>query len=211
MCHFVYYNHTERAPYYICQVSYMRRAKRTAAHVTESGQVKKADLIREVAQAMKRPIRPRDVIAAVNEKYGEKVTSPQVSKILRKMGLKRRSRGRRGASANSSGGVSKAERIRQIARELGRSVRPRDIVARMKAEGMPVAPAQVSTVLSAAGFRRKGRKGRRRRMTSAGANSTMSAGQGLDIHALVAAKALVEKLGGVERAEAAISVLKKLQ
>ncbi len=191
----------------------MPRAKRAVANGAESGQVKKADLIREVAQTMERPIRPRDVIAAVSEKYGEKVTSPQVSKILRNMGLKRRSRGRRRAGATSSGGVSKAERIRQIAHELGRSVRPRDIVARMETEGMPVASAQVSTVLSAAGFRRKGRKGRRgrRRMTSAGANSSISAGQGLDLQALVAAKALVEKLGGVERAEAAINVLKKLQ
>jgi hypothetical protein len=39
----------------------------------------------------------------------------------------------------------------------------------------------------------------------------MSFGQGLDVQALVTAKLLVEKVGGLERAEAAISVLKKLQ
>jgi hypothetical protein len=192
----------------------MPRAKKAAANGAASGEMKKADMIREVAQTMKRPIRPRDVIAAVREKHGAKVTSPQVSKILKNMGLKRKSRRRGRAAANGSGGVSKAERIRQIAHEIGRSVRPRDIVARMAAEGTPVAAAQVSTVLAAAklrGRRRRGRRGRRMAGAVAANASTMSFGQGLDVQALVAAKLLVEKVGGLERAEAAISVLKKLQ
>jgi len=193
----------------------MPRAKKAAANGAASGEMTKADMIREAAQTMKRPIRPRDVIAAVREKHGAKVTSPQVSKILAKMGLKRKSRRRGRAAANGSGDLSKAERIRQIAKELGRSVRPRDIVARMAAEGTHVASAQVSTVLRDAGFRRKGRKGRRGRRRMAGAvvasTNAMSFGQGLDVQALVAAKMLIEKVGGLERAEAAISILKKLQ
>jgi arginine repressor len=193
----------------------MPRAKKDAANGAESGQVNKADLIRQTAKTMKRPIRPRDVIASILEKHDEKVTSPQVSKILKQMGLKRKSHRRGRAAANGTGDVSKAERIRQLAREMGPSVRPRDIVARMAADGTPVASAQVSTVLSAAGYRRKVSKGRKGRRRAAGAVSTNSAaisiGHGLDIQALVAAKALIEKVGGVERAEAAISVLKKLQ
>jgi hypothetical protein len=142
------------------------------------------------------------------------VTSPQVSKTLKQAGFKRKGRRRKSAAANGAGDVSKAERIRQLAKAMGKSVRPRDIVATMAKEGVKVASAQVSTVLAAAGYRRKGRKGRkgRRRAATAGTNSiARSAGQSLDIEALVAAKALVAKVGGLDRAEAAISVLKKLQ
>ena len=140
------------------------------------------------------------------------VTSPQVSKTLKQAGFKRKSRRRKGA-ASRAGDVSKAERIRQLAKAMDKPVRPRDIVAAMAKEGVKVASAQVSTVLSQAGYRRKGRKGRRRRaMSAVGANSgARHAGHSLDIEALVAAKALVAKVGGLERAEAAIGVLKKLQ
>ena len=73
--------------------------------------MKKADMIREVAQTMKRPIRPLDVIATVREKHGATVTSPQVSKILKTMGLKRKSR-RRGKRRGrcEQGGADSANR-----------------------------------------------------------------------------------------------------
>jgi arginine repressor len=190
-----------------------RPKKQAAASGTETGQVNKAELIRQTARSMPKPVRPRDIIAALKEK-GVTVTSPQVSKTLKQAGFKRKGRRRKAATANGAGDVSKAERIRQLAKAMGRSVRPRDIVATMAKEGVKVASAQVSTVLSAAGYRRKGRKGRRgrRRAAVAGTNTVArSAGQSLDIEALVAAKALVAKVGGLDRAEAAISVLKKLQ
>jgi arginine repressor len=190
-----------------------RPKKQAAAGGTETGQVNKAELIRQTARSMPKPVRPRDIIAALKDK-GVTVTSPQVSKTLKQAGFKRKGRRRKAAAANGAGDVSKAERIRQLAKAMGKSVRPRDIVATMANEGVKVASAQVSTVLAAAGYRRKGRKGHRgrRRATIAGSNSiARSAGQALDIEALVAAKALVAKVGGLDRAEAAISVLKKLQ
>lgn len=191
-----------------------RPKKQAAAGGAETGQVNKAELIRQTARSMPKPVRPRDIIAALKEK-GVTVTSPQVSKTLKQAGFKRKGRRRKAAAANGAGDVSKAERIRQLAKAMGKSVRPRDIVATMANEGVKVASAQVSTVLAAAGYRRKGRKGRRGRRRGAtigGGNSVArSAGQSLDIEALVAAKALVAKVGGLDRAEAAISVLKKLQ
>jgi hypothetical protein len=102
---------------------------------------------------------------------------------------------------------SKAEMIRQTAKSLGKKVRPRDIIAKLKEKGVEVSHALVSSTLRAAGFRRK-RRGRK-----AGAKSarTPSTANGLNLEALIAAKALIEKVGGVENAEAAISALKKLQ
>jgi 23S rRNA pseudoU1915 N3-methylase RlmH len=194
-------------------VNFMPRPKKQAANGAESGQVNKAELIRQTARSMPKPVRPRDIIAILKAK-GVTVTSPQVSKTLKQAGFKRKGRRRKSAAANGAGDVSKAERIRQLAKAMGKSVRPRDIVATMAKEGVKVASAQVSTVLAAAGYRRKGRKGRkgRRRAATAGTNSiARSAGQSLDIEALVAAKALVAKVGGLDRAEAALSVLKKLQ
>jgi len=104
---------------------------------------------------------------------------------------------------------SRAELIRQTAQSLGRRVRPRDIIAALKDRGVTVSSTLVSKTLAAAGFRRR----RRRRKLGAGAEArqAMSAGGSLNLDALIAAKALIEKVGGVENAQAALSALKKLQ
>ena len=104
---------------------------------------------------------------------------------------------------------SRAEMIRQTAQALGKRVRPRDIIAALKEKGVSVSHTLVSKTLAAAGFRRR----RRRRKPRASANARQAAsGSGpLDLGALIAAKALIEKVGGIENAQAAISVLKKLQ
>jgi arginine repressor len=184
-----------------------RPKKRAAAGDAQSGQVNKAEMIRQTARAMGKTVRPRDIIAALKEK-GIVVTSPQVSKTLKAAGFHRKSRGRKAAAAaNGAAETSKAERIRQVAKALGKKVRPRDIIAELAKEGITVASAQVSTTLRDAGYRRK-RRGRR------GANGAVvakSTGLALDLDALIAAKALIAKVGSLEKAEAAISVLKKLQ
>src|SRR5437763_1242424 len=168
-----------------------RPKKQAAANGAGSGQVNKAELIRQAARSLPRPVRPRDVIAKIKAEHGQTVTSPQVSKILKGLGLKRKSRRRgRRAAANGTGGVSKAERIRQLARAMGKSVRPRDIVAQMAKEGTPVASAQASAVLSRAGYRPRGRNGHRgrkwrRRAMAAATSATRSAAQSLDIKAAV--------------------------
>lgn len=60
----------------------------------------KADLIRQVAGAMPKPVRPRDVVAALADQ-GTSVSSAQVSQVLKSMGLKRRRRGRKPMATNS--------------------------------------------------------------------------------------------------------------
>jgi hypothetical protein len=104
---------------------------------------------------------------------------------------------------------SRAEMIRQTARAIGGKVRPRDIIAALKEKGVAVSSTLVSKTLAAAGFRRR----RRRRKPGAGGNARQAASGGgsLDLGALIAAKALIEKVGGIENAQAAISALKKLQ
>jgi transposase len=103
--------------------------------------------------------------------------------------------------------VNKAERIRQVAKALGKKVRPRDVIAELAKEGVKVSSAQVSKTLSNAGYRRK----RRGKKAAAGTTtSSPSSSNGLNVEALIAAKALIAKVGGVEAAEEAIKVLKKL-
>jgi hypothetical protein len=97
--------------------------------------------------------------------------------------------------------------IRQTAQALGKRVRPRDIIVALKEKGVTVSHTLVSKTLHAAGFRRK----RRRRKAGADALPAKSAGSSLNLDALLAAKALIEKVGGIENAQAAISALKKLQ
>ena len=104
---------------------------------------------------------------------------------------------------------SRAELIRQTAQTLDKPVRPRDIIATLKEKGVTVSRTLVSKTLAAAGFRRR----RRMRRSGAGPNARQasSAGGTLNLDALIAAKALIEKVGGVENAQAALSALKKLQ
>jgi hypothetical protein len=103
---------------------------------------------------------------------------------------------------------SKAEMIRQAAKSLGKKVRPRDIIAKLKEKGVEVSHALVSSTLKAAGFRRK-RRGRK--AGTKAVTKRTAATNGLSLDALIAAKSLIEKVGGIENAELAISALKKLQ
>jgi hypothetical protein len=97
--------------------------------------------------------------------------------------------------------------IRQTAQTLGKRVRPRDIIATLREKGVTVSSTLVSKTLAAAGFRR------RRRRASAGSNArpATSLGRSLNLDALIAAKALIEKVGGLENAQAALSALRRLQ
>jgi hypothetical protein len=104
---------------------------------------------------------------------------------------------------------SRAELIRQTAQSLGRRVRPRDIIATLREKGVTVSSTLVSKTLVAAGFHRRRR--RRKLGARADARQATSGGGSLNLDALIAAKALIEKVGGVENAQAALSALKKLQ
>ena len=93
-----------------------------------------------------------------------------------------------------TGAVSKAERIRQTAKTLGRRVRPREIIAELAKEGVTVSSTLVSKTLAATGFRHR----RRGRKAAAGANSPQatSASGPLDIGALLAAKGSSRRSAG---------------
>jgi arginine repressor len=181
-----------------------RGVKKSAS---KSGEVNKAELIRRTAKAMGKTVRPRDIIAALKEQ-GVTVTSPQVSKTLKAAGFHRRTRGKKAATAvNSAGEPSKAQRIRDVAKTLGKKVRPRDVIAELAKEGVKVSSAQVSMTLRSAGYTRR----RRGKKAAASTAAAPAFGNGLNVEALLAAKALIAKVGGIENAQAAISALKKLQ
>ena len=78
-----------------------RAAKKTAASTNGSAGATKADQIREVAGGMEKPVRPRDVVAALKDR-GVNVSSAQVSTVLLAMGMKKRKRRRRKMAAGST-------------------------------------------------------------------------------------------------------------
>jgi arginine repressor len=172
----------------------------------ESGNLTKAEQIRQTARRMGKTVRPRDIVAALKER-GVVVTGPEVSKTLKRAGFKRKTRGEKAAAATSSaaGQLNKAQRIRDVAKTLGKKFRPMDIIAELAKEGITVTSGQVSSTLSAAGYRRK----RHGKKTTAAA-SHPSSGNGLNLEALIAAKALIAKVGSVEVAQEALAALKKL-
>lgn len=188
----------------------MPRPKKRAAmnDSAEGGKMNKAEMVRQIAKSIGKTVRPRDIVAAMKEK-GVTVSYTQVSKALRTSSFRRKGRRRRPVAENgaaTAGGPTKAERIRQVAKSFGRKFRPRDIIAELAKEGTVVSSAQVSATLRDAGYRR-----RRRGPRGAVAGAASPTGAGLSIEALIAAKALITKVGGIANAEAAISALKKLQ
>jgi len=105
----------------------------------------------------------------------------------------------------SSGRGHKAEAIRGAAQKLGKKVRPRDVIAMLKEQGITVSSAQVSTTLKAMGMR-KVRRGRKPGAVASAASRSDS----ISINDLVAAKRLVNQLGSVEAVSQALSALARL-
>ena len=70
------------------------KAAARASAAADNGRGAKADAIREVAATLEKPIRPRDVIAALGQR-GVTVSYAQVGQVLKGMGMRRR-RGRKG-------------------------------------------------------------------------------------------------------------------
>src|SRR6185437_3603354 len=91
-------------------------------------------------------------------KYGQPGKKGTAKKCRRKQ---KAPAGRAAASSNgASRHGNKAEAIRVAAKSLGRKVRPRDVIAILKEQGITVSSAQVSTTLKAMGMRRT-RRGRK--------------------------------------------------
>jgi hypothetical protein len=106
-----------------------------------------------------------------------------------------------------SNGTTKAQAIRDAFKELGKKARPRHIIAALASKGITVAPAQVSTVLKAAGLRR-GR--RRKRAATAVGPKTSANGHALNINELVKVKKLAEELGGTTKLKELAAALERL-
>jgi hypothetical protein len=120
-------------------------------------------------------------------------------------------RKRRTRSTGPNGSVNKAQAIRDAAKDLGgKKVRPKDVIAALAEKGIIVSSPQVSSTLKAAGYRRTRRKGK----PIASAHKSKSAqhhdANGLTLEHLLAAKALIAKIGSVEAAKKALDVLAKL-
>lgn len=155
-------------------------------------------------------------IAASLKRDGIKISESLVAKVKardsRTAGRGKSSRGRastNGAAGAATAGTSKAERIRHVAQNMDKPVRPRDVIATLASEGVSVSSAQVSGVLRSMGMRRRGRG---RRVAAAGSpRATMrSTSDKLSLDNLLAAKRLVNQLGGIEAAKQAVDALAKL-
>ena len=114
---------------------------------------------------------------------------------------------RRKKTVKSDGSINKAEEIRIAAKELGgKKVRPKDVIAHLATKGISVAPAQVSSTLKAAGYRRI----QRHKVAASAKPHHSSHHASPSLEHLLAAKALVGKLGSLEAAKKAIDVLARL-
>ncbi|HEV3022176.1 MAG TPA: hypothetical protein VGX76_06900 [Pirellulales bacterium] len=111
------------------------------------------------------------------------------------------------ASTSREAGGTKADAIRDVARGMEKPVRPRDVIAVLKAQGVNASSAQVSTVLRGMGMKRR----RRRKATVGGPAPTVAANSaGLNIDDMVAAKKLVGQVGSIEKVKEALAALARL-
>ncbi len=94
---------------------------------------------------------------------------------------------------------SKAQAIRDQFEALGVNARPKDVIAALAAKGIKVSSAQVSNLKARHG---KGKK--RGAKVGAGTNGSFT------LEALVDAKKLADRLGGVESARKLLDALSKL-
>lgn len=111
--------------------------------------------------------------------------------------------------------VNKSEEIRKVATVMkakGEKPRPVTIIATLKAKGIEVSSPQVSMVLKRMGFRpRKRRKSGDLVAVAAAANKSGKAKSKISVEDLVAAKKAVGRLGGLDRALAAIEALRQFE
>jgi Mrp family chromosome partitioning ATPase len=115
----------------------------------------------------------------------------------------------------SAAEINKSEEIRKIANGMkakGEKPRPITIIAALKAKGVEVSSPQVSMVLKRMGFRpRKRRKSGDLAAVAAAVNKPGKGKSKISVEDLVAAKKAVGRLGGLDRALAAIEALRQFE
>jgi hypothetical protein len=107
-----------------------------------------------------------------------------------------------GMAKRAAGGPNKSELIRNYKKSHD-DAGPTEIAAALSKDGAKVTPQFVSTVLS--NDRKKGRKGRRK----GAARRTQRVG-GDPLAALVQAKKLADRMGGIDKARSALDALARI-
>ena len=114
--------------------------------------------------------------------------------------------------------INKSEEIRKVATAMkakGEKPRPVTIIATLKKQGVEVSSPQVSMVLKRMGFRpRKRRKSGNLAAAVVAANKANKTGKSktkISVEDLVAAKKAIGRLGGLDRAVAAIEALRQFE
>jgi hypothetical protein len=111
-----------------------------------------------------------------------------------------------GASGTAAG--TKSQAIRDAYARLGSRTRPRDVIADLKSQGIEVSSAQVSMVRKAMGMRRRGRRGGAAGRATAVARTPAGS---VSVNDLIAAKQLVDQMGGVKVVRKALETLERLR
>jgi transposase len=115
------------------------------------------------------------------------------------------------------GSLNKSEEIRKAAAALkaaGEKPRPVTIIAMLQKRGIEVSSPQVSMVLKRMGFRprRRTKAGKAAAgPVSANAKSARGKASKISVEDLVAAKKAISRLGGLDRALAAIEALRQFE
>ncbi|MCE9631401.1 MAG: hypothetical protein K8S94_11905 [Planctomycetia bacterium] len=116
---------------------------------------------------------------------------------------------------NKAKEINKSAEIRKIASSMkakGEKPRPVAIIAILKKQGITVSSPQVSMVLKRMGFRpRKRRKSGDLVAVAAAASKSVKSKAKISIEDLVAAKKAVGRLGGLDRAIAALEALRQFE
>jgi hypothetical protein len=118
------------------------------------------------------------------------------------------------ADKKTAAEINKSEEIRKVATAMkakGEKPRPVTIIAALKAKGIEVSSPQVSMVLKRMGFRPRKRRKSDDVVAATGANKPGKAKAKISVEDLIAAKKAVGRLGGLDRAIAAIEALRQFE
>ena len=143
--------------------------------------------------------------AAAKKKVGKKRPAKKPVVVAKKAVAKKANRKTKEQPA--SNGTTKAQSIRDIANELGKKARPKDIIAALAEKGITVTSPQVSMTLKAAGLRRGRRK---KKVVAAVAARTFTNGHDFNIDDLMKVKTLANELGGIAKLKELAAALAKL-
>jgi hypothetical protein len=95
------------------------------------------------------------------------------------------------------GKINKSAKIRETFESMGHDARPKDVIAELAKRRIKVTPAAVSNIKAKLG--------------NGSTNGHKSASDTVSIAALVSAKKFIDQMGGLEKAQVALSAIAKLR